>query len=83
MVRLDVLISMSYILIFCVKKIDHDKSHKKLPSWLREGLEKINQEKQKKLDSNQAKKFEAGGKGLAVISFFFDTQYFKHKLIFI
>ena len=64
------------------KKIDHDKSHKKLPSWLREGLEKINQEKQKKLDSNQAKKFEAGGKGLAVISFFF-AQYLNFRLIFI
>ena len=28
-----------------------EKSHNKLPSWLREGLEKIKQEKQKKLDN--------------------------------
>lgn len=30
------------------------KTHKQLPSWLREGLEKIKQEKQKKIESTSS-----------------------------
>jgi hypothetical protein len=32
--------------------LPESKSHKQLPSWLREGLEKIKQEKQKKIETS-------------------------------
>ena len=39
----------------CVyKDVVSEKTHKQLPSWLRDGLEKIKQEKQKKLETAAA-----------------------------